>query len=114
MWRLIFVACVWMLLGPSIGAQPLKPTTTPLVRTVDLNLGESQVVTLHDGSKATVKLLYVDEIRDSFRSAVRTAQVHVEVNGQQFPARQKTRKNGGVLQGAFVKFRGQPTFVVGS
>jgi hypothetical protein len=71
-----------MLLGTSIGAQPLKPTTTPLVRTVDLNLGESQVVTLHDGSKATVKLVDVDEIRDSVRSAVRTAQVHVEVNGR--------------------------------
>ena len=36
------------------------------------------------------------------------------VLGQQFPVRLKARKNGGVLQGAFVESCGQPTFVVGS
>ena len=33
----------------------------PLLRTVDLDRGESQVVELADGAKATVKLLDVEE-----------------------------------------------------
>ena len=37
--------------------KPGHPTRTPLVRVVDLNVGESQEVELCDGKKATVKLL---------------------------------------------------------
>jgi PKD domain-containing protein/peptidase M23-like protein len=54
----------------------------PIVRVVDLNVGDSQMVELHGGSKATVKLLEVEEIRDNVRSAVRIGRVKVEVNGQ--------------------------------
>ncbi len=54
----------------------------PLVHVVDLNVGESQVVELHDGTKATVQLLQIREVRDSLRQAVRRAEVQVEVNGQ--------------------------------
>lgn len=55
----------------------------PLVRVVDLNIGESAKVTLCDGTQATVKLLDLKETRDAVSHAVRQAEVTVEVNGQQ-------------------------------
>ena len=55
---------------------------TPLVRVVDLNVGEQVRATLSDGSAATVKLIRLDEITDKVRDAVRRAEVTVEVNGQ--------------------------------
>ncbi len=61
---------------------PPLPTRTPRVRVVDLDMNESVEVELCDGSKARVKLLAVEETRDPLRSAVRRAQVKVEVNGQ--------------------------------
>ena len=51
-------------------------------RTIDLDLGESREVELSDGAKARVKLLGVEETRDSLRAAIREARVQVEVNGQ--------------------------------
>ncbi|MCP4614139.1 MAG: peptidoglycan DD-metalloendopeptidase family protein [Planctomycetes bacterium] len=54
----------------------------PLIRTVDLNVGETHQVTLHDDTTATVTLLGLTEKRDSVRNAVRRAQVKVKVNGQ--------------------------------
>jgi murein DD-endopeptidase MepM/ murein hydrolase activator NlpD len=62
-------------------ARAAEPTRIPLVRTLDLGVGETQSITLADGSKATVKLLSVDEQRDPIREAVRSARVKVEVNG---------------------------------
>lgn len=59
-----------------------SPTQIPLVKVADLNVGESQTVKLHDGSKITVKLLGLRETRDSIRKAVRRAVVTVKVNGQ--------------------------------
>ena len=53
-----------------------------IVRTADLDVGESQEVELADGSKARLKLLDLEEIRDKLRNAVREARVQVEVNGQ--------------------------------
>ena len=54
----------------------------PLLRTVDLDRGESRLVELADGTRARVKLLDVEEERDGVRSAIRQARVRVEVNGQ--------------------------------
>ncbi|MCP4260809.1 MAG: peptidoglycan DD-metalloendopeptidase family protein [Planctomycetes bacterium] len=54
----------------------------PLVRVVDLNIGQTHQVTLHDDTRATVTLLELTEKRDSVRNAVRKAQVKVKVNGQ--------------------------------
>ncbi|MCK4292655.1 MAG: M23 family metallopeptidase, partial [Planctomycetes bacterium] len=54
----------------------------PLVRVVDLDVGETRQVTLHDGTKATVTLLELIEERDSVRNAVRKAQVKVKANDQ--------------------------------
>jgi len=57
-------------------------TIEPLVCTVDLDVGQTRQVTLHDGAKATVTLLELTEKRDSVRNAVRRAQVKIKVNGQ--------------------------------
>jgi murein DD-endopeptidase MepM/ murein hydrolase activator NlpD len=57
-------------------------TEKPLLRTVDLNVGDIREVELSDGSKAQAKLLEIKEIRDGLRSAIRQAQVNVEVNGK--------------------------------
>jgi len=57
-------------------------TIEPLVRVIDLDVGETHQITLHDGTKATVTLLELAEKRDSVRNAVRKAQVKVKVNGQ--------------------------------
>ncbi len=54
---------------------------TPLVRVVDLSIGESQPVQLHDGSRVMVKLIGLREQRDSLSEAVRRAEVTVEVDG---------------------------------
>jgi len=54
----------------------------PIVRVVDLNVGESRTVTLADGSETAVTLQAVRARRDTFRAAVRYAEVDVEVNGQ--------------------------------
>ena len=54
----------------------------PLVRSVDLNVGESATVTLSDGSAAQVRLLDLAEELDSVNSAVRQAKVLVEINGE--------------------------------
>ena len=63
-------------------AGPPRPTREPLVKAVDLSIGESRTVALAGGNTATVKLLAVDERRDPVRSAVREATVRVEVNGE--------------------------------
>lgn len=54
----------------------------PLVRVVDLNLGESQTIRLCNGKKVTVQLLQLQERLDPLRQAVREARVQVEVDGQ--------------------------------
>ena len=54
----------------------------PLVRVVDLDVGQAATVALADGSRASVRLLDVRETRDPIRQAVRTTEVVVEVNGQ--------------------------------
>src|SRR5262245_10030982 len=53
-----------------------------LVRAVDLDVGETQEVTLSDKASVRVKLLSLDEARDALRSAVREARVRVEVDGR--------------------------------
>src|SRR6187401_2439404 len=62
-----------------IGADEPKK---PLFATVDLDRGETVSVRLPDGGKATVKLLEIEETRDSLREALRRADVTVEINGR--------------------------------
>ncbi len=62
---------------------PLSATVIePLVCVVDLNVGDTHQITLHNGDKAIVTLLELSEKRDSVRNAVRMAQVKVKINGQ--------------------------------
>ena len=55
-------------------------TIDPVVRVVDLDIGQTSDVTLRDGSHAIVTLLELTEQRDSIRKAVRRAEVKVKVN----------------------------------
>jgi hypothetical protein len=76
---------VFALLAALPVAQPAVQDRTahkPLLRTVDLDRGESQLVELADGTRARIKLLDVEEERDSVRSAIRQARVKVEINGR--------------------------------
>jgi murein DD-endopeptidase MepM/ murein hydrolase activator NlpD len=56
-----------------------KPT---LLRAIELNQGESAEVELSSGKRVTVKLIDLTETRDALRSAVRRAEVTVEVGGE--------------------------------
>jgi murein DD-endopeptidase MepM/ murein hydrolase activator NlpD len=83
MYRQMCIAAVCCLGFPlQLPAEPPQPTLTPLLRTVDLNVGQTAEVALADGKKVTVKLLDLKEIRDDLRNAVRRAEVTVEVAGE--------------------------------
>jgi murein DD-endopeptidase MepM/ murein hydrolase activator NlpD len=58
------------------------PTLKTSMRTADLNLGESQALTMPDGKTVAVKLIDLKETRDSLRNAVREAKVTVEIDGK--------------------------------
>ena len=58
------------------------PAIEPLLRVVDLKVGEQADVELSNGKTATVKLVDLEETRDTLRNAVREARVTVEVNGR--------------------------------
>jgi len=59
-----------------------KPIET-LMRTVDLNVGQTREVVLCDGRTATVKLVALGEERDDLRGAVRRAKATVQINGRE-------------------------------
>jgi len=79
--HLLAVLCVTgtLLAAPGKGA----PTIDPLVRVVDLNVGQQGAVKLCDGKTVIVKLLNLKEKRDPLRNGLRDAKVTVEVNGRQ-------------------------------
>src|SRR5262245_10192934 len=80
--RATILSFLAILCPTALAAAPPAPTVTPLVRTADLDVGESQAVEFAGGRKATVKLLDLKETRDELRKAVRPAEVTVEVNGR--------------------------------
>ena len=69
----------------SIGAAPAKPPAKidPLLRVVDLNIGESQRVALSDGTSVEVELVALKETLDNLRQAVRKAEVTIKIDGHQ-------------------------------
>lgn len=79
---LLLATLLVFLCGPLLADESTRPALNPLVRVVDLNIGESVDVTLCDGSKARVKLVDLQETRDTVCFAVRQADVTVEVDGQ--------------------------------
>jgi len=58
-----------------------KSAREPLFRTLDLDKGALQEAELPNGLQIKVKLLDVQEERDSLRSAIRRATIKVEING---------------------------------
>lgn len=58
-------------------------TLAPLVRVVDLNIGESTTVELCNGEAVDVKLVDLQETRDPIRQAVRSALVTVQVDNEE-------------------------------
>src|SRR5438128_612609 len=77
------VCCLAIVGLSTLHAQLPESTIKPMRQAVDLQIGESAEVTLANGSKATVKLLDVEEKRDSMSAAVREAKVKIELNGQE-------------------------------
>src|SRR5262245_22270552 len=66
----------------ALGQGPPPATRHVSMRTVDLNVGESEQVTMGDGRKVLLKLVSLKETRDSLRDAVRLAEVVVEIDGK--------------------------------
>ncbi len=54
----------------------------PIIRVVDLDVGETESVTLSNGENVVIKLVKLDEARDPIRQAVRKATVEVEIDGK--------------------------------
>ncbi len=54
----------------------------PLVRVVDLNIGEMREVTLHNVEMCSIELLNVRVERDHVMHAIRQVEVDVKINGQ--------------------------------
>lgn len=79
--RLSLFACAVLLPALLLPAAAPEPTRTPLRVVADLNVGETQELTLVNGVKAKVRLVSVVEQRDTLSDAVRGARVELEVNG---------------------------------
>lgn len=67
---------------PALGSAQAPPAAEPLVRTVDLEIGEAQEVILSNGRTVTVGLVALSELRDDVNDAVREARLTVEVDGK--------------------------------
>ena len=80
LWLGIVLLNVWVC--PPAFAQTGTSQWTPLLRVADLDVGETQTLTLCNGAEVTVKLLDLEELRDPVRNAVRRATVKVDVAGQ--------------------------------
>lgn len=63
-------------------AQIPTPTQSPGFTLVDLDIGETQSVTLSDGANVQLKLLDLQEHRDDVRQAIRQATATVLINDQ--------------------------------
>ncbi len=77
----VLLASISALAASFAFAEPPGPPIEPLVRVVDLDVGQSQDVELCNGRTVTVRLLALREKRDSLRNAVRKARVHLEIDG---------------------------------
>jgi len=58
-------------------------TFDALVRVIDIEVGETQEVVLHDGSTATVTLAALEEHREKVREAVYGSTLRLSVNGEE-------------------------------
>lgn len=85
--RLVLCFLILNLLGlcefhQRVSASEEQAALVPIVKVVDLNVGEETLVSLNNGEKVKVKLLDLKETRDPIRQAVRSAIVTVLVDDQ--------------------------------
>jgi murein DD-endopeptidase MepM/ murein hydrolase activator NlpD len=73
--------CFLLLIGSAAAGQAL-PARKASMRTLDMNVGETQSVEMPNGKKVAVRLLDLHETRDDLREAVRVATVKIEVDGK--------------------------------
>lgn len=74
---------VWVVLHvPASVAQVPEPTRTPRSTVIDLDVGTSAELKLLDGTSVKVRVVELNERRDTVRGAVRHATVGLEVNGE--------------------------------
>jgi murein DD-endopeptidase MepM/ murein hydrolase activator NlpD len=66
--------------APAVDALP-EPIA-PLVRVVDLDIGESATITLHDGTSITITLVTLEEHQETVRQAVYGSTLKLELNGK--------------------------------
>lgn len=76
--KLLFILC-WQNV---LLATPVVQTRFPLI--VEMNLGETVEVNLKKDQSIKLKLVKLQEDRDSLRHALRSAKATIEINGQQF------------------------------
>jgi len=82
MFRSLLIASVLLCsLASLTTAQDSTEVINPLVRVVDLDVGDAQDVVLCNGKTVSVKVLDLLERRDKIRNAVRSACVKVEIDG---------------------------------
>jgi len=81
----IICTCVLLVACPvaGVGAERFDTSMQPLLRVVDLDLGQTSTVTLCDGTKVAVQLVGLDEKRDRICNAVRRATVTLRINGHE-------------------------------
>ena len=82
---ILSVVAIWILAALAVQqatAEIPTPTLPSPFVALDLNVGDSQDVKVPGGGKVTVKLLDVQDHRDSLRGAVRRSEVKVEVSGE--------------------------------
>lgn len=89
--KLLAVLLSCSILPAAAGAsEAQRPNIEPLVRVVDLKVGQQASVKLANGKTVDVKLLDLKEHRDNVRDAVRKAFVTVEVGGRKVTLRAAT------------------------
>jgi len=77
------VCAIHVIAAMSFGSGPSTTRVVePLVRVVDVAIGEATEVVLHDGTRVTINLLDVQERRDSVMNAVWEACATVLINGR--------------------------------
>jgi murein DD-endopeptidase MepM/ murein hydrolase activator NlpD len=82
---ILSVVAIWILAALAVQqatAEIPTPTLPSPFVALDLNVGDSQDVKVPGGGKVTVKLLDVQDHRDSLRGAVRRSEVKVQVSGE--------------------------------
>lgn len=77
-----WIALALIVILGTVSAGHTQTSLDPLLSAVDMNIGETRQVELHDGTTAEVELLAVEPITDAVLDAVRRVDVTVRVNGE--------------------------------